>query len=84
MNRKSLLVVCLILLIASTSFSQEKRNFTIEELFKYTRVSDPQISPDSKWIAYVVNIIDKEKNRGNSDIWIIASTGGTPRKLTTS
>jgi dipeptidyl aminopeptidase/acylaminoacyl peptidase len=84
MNRKSLLVVCLILLIASTSFSQEKRNFTIEELFKYTRVSDPQISPDGKWIAYVVNIIDKEKNRGNSDIWIIASTGGTPRKLTTS
>jgi len=82
MNRKSLLVVCLILLIASTSVSQENRTFTIDDLFKFTRVADPQISPDGKWIAYVATVVDKEKNRSNSDIWLIASTGGTPRQLT--
>ncbi len=74
----------LLILVSTISISQEKRNFTLDDMFKFTRVADPQISPDGKWIAYVATAIDKEKNRSNSDIWLIPSTGGTPRQLTSS
>lgn len=83
MKLKNLLYLVLILFV-SASYSQSKRNFTIDELFKFTRVSDPQISPDGRWIAFVATIIDKENNRSNSDIWLIPSLGGTPRQLTRS
>lgn len=79
-----LIFILLIIFVSSISISQEKRNFTIDDMFKYTRVGDPQISPDGKWIAYVASVVDKEKNRSNSDIWLIPSTGGTPRQLTAS
>jgi len=46
-------------------------------------VSDPQISPDSATIAYVVNRIDEAANRYASQIWVVASNGETPpRPLT--
>lgn len=84
MKKYNLLLILILLFVSFTlnSYSQEKRNFEIDDLFKFTRVSDPQISPDGKWIAYVANIIDKEKNRSNTDIWLIPAIGGTPRQLT--
>ena len=53
-----------------------------DDLMAMGRVADPQVSPDGKWVAYVVTRYDKEKNGGNSDIWIVPSTGGEPRQLT--
>ncbi len=79
-----LILILLIIFVSSISISQEKRTFTIDDMFKFTRVADPQISPDGKWISYVATVVDKEKNRSNSDIWLIPSTGGTPRQLTAS
>ena len=77
-------IIISILLCSFVSLPQDKHNFGIDDIFKFGRVNDPQISPDGKWIAYVVSYVDKEKNRGNSDIWLIPKTGGTPRQLTTS
>ncbi len=61
-----------------------KRAITVEDLWAMGRVSDPQISPDGKWIAYTVTYYDMEKNTGNSNIWIVSVNGGKPRQLTTS
>lgn len=54
-------------------------------------VSDPQWSPDAKWIAYVVNrggaqessFTDISEDR-NSDIFIVAASGGKSRQLTSN
>jgi dipeptidyl aminopeptidase/acylaminoacyl peptidase len=54
-------------------------------------VSSPQWSSDSKWIAYVASrsgvqesaFIDISEDR-NTDIFIIPTSGGTPRQLTTN
>jgi dipeptidyl aminopeptidase/acylaminoacyl peptidase len=62
--------------------SQTKRAMELEDMFRIKRVSDPQVSPDGKWIAYTVTIPDKEANTTNSDIWIIPSSGGSAKKLT--
>ena len=36
----------------------------------------PAISPDGKFVAYVVGTVDKAVNRTSTDIWIVPSAGG--------
>src|SRR5262249_59794742 len=55
---------------------------TVEDLFKFKRVGDPQISPDGKLVAYVVTTVDLEKNATASSIWLAPTDKGGPRQLT--
>ena len=57
----------------------------LEDLFKFHRVSDPQLSPDGTRVVYVVADVLKDENRTNADLWLINADGtGEPRKLTNS
>jgi len=81
----TLIVACFFLLALSSSFiAQVKRPLEIEDLFRIKRVSDPQLSPDGKQIAYVVTEVDKAANKMNSDIYLISSDGKETKKLTSS
>ncbi len=71
-----LLVLCLNVLVLAG------RPIQFEDMFAMGRVSDPHISPDGRWVAYVVTFYDIEKNRGNSDIFLVSSDGKTVRRLT--
>jgi dipeptidyl aminopeptidase/acylaminoacyl peptidase len=62
----------------------QTRPISFEDFIRIKRVSDPQISPKSDLIAYVVTEMDKEKNTSNSDIWIVPLSGGKPLRLTSS
>ena len=53
-------------------------------MFRTKRVSDPQVSPDGKWIAYVVTVVNKAENSSNSDIWLVSSDGKASAQLTRS
>jgi dipeptidyl aminopeptidase/acylaminoacyl peptidase len=59
-----------------------KRAIQFDDMIAMHRVSDPQISPDGKWIAYVVSTPDVEANHSVSNIWIVPATGGDERQLT--
>ncbi|RCK73640.1 MAG: Alanyl dipeptidyl peptidase [Ignavibacteriae bacterium] len=74
----------IIIFVISITSAQEKRAMEIEDMFRIKRVSDPQISPDGKWIAFVVTEVIKNENKMNSDIYLIPSCGGEVRRLTTS
>jgi dipeptidyl aminopeptidase/acylaminoacyl peptidase len=63
--------------------AQEKRPFTVEDLWKVKRISGPALSPDGKWLAVTVTAYDMEKNESNSDIWLIPAAGGDALQLTT-
>lgn len=67
-----------------TVMAQEKHPITFDDFFGLGRVSDPQISPDGKRVAYTITYYDKDENRGNTDIWIIPIEGGEPIQLTNS
>jgi dipeptidyl aminopeptidase/acylaminoacyl peptidase len=67
--------------------SKEKKRLT-EGAFS---VSNPQWSPDGKWIAFVMSksgiqesaFTDISEDR-NTDIYVVASSGGSPRQITTN
>jgi len=77
-------LLCL-LIINSTVNAQKQRGVTAEDYFAFEFVSDPNISPDGKLVAYVVTKIDRAQNRRNSSIWMVATDGSRgPWQFTTS
>ena len=56
--------------------------FTATDLHGLRRLADPQISPDGKWVLYQQTTIELGKSR-NTDLFIVPSTGGEPRQITT-
>ncbi|HET6602975.1 MAG TPA: S9 family peptidase [Xanthomonadaceae bacterium] len=46
------------------------------------RVSDPQLSPDGRTVAFAVRETDFENNKGVGSIWTVPFAGGDPRRLT--
>jgi dipeptidyl aminopeptidase/acylaminoacyl peptidase len=61
-----------------------KHPITFDDLFKMHRIGEPQVSPDGKWVAYTVSTPDMDANRGASNIWLVATTGGAELQLTQS
>src|SRR5690348_4450905 len=75
------ILVGIILAVPSLAQTQ-KRAIQFDDLIAMHRVSDPQISPDGKWVAYVVSTPDMQANHSVSDIWLVPTTGGAERELT--
>jgi dipeptidyl aminopeptidase/acylaminoacyl peptidase len=77
------LLVAIMLLTSAAAVAEAKRPLTLDDMFKFKRVSDPQISPDGKHVVYVVGVPDLEKNTIPASLWIASTDGkGEPRQLT--
>jgi dipeptidyl aminopeptidase/acylaminoacyl peptidase len=66
---------------ASASSPARPGVFTVEELLKLKRVSDPQLSPDGTHIAFVVTEADQQANSRANHIWMVKTSGGAPVQL---
>ena len=60
------------------------RKMAAEDFMRLQIVSDPQISPDSERIAFVKKSVDAAKSRYRSEIWIVPTLEGEPRRFTGS
>jgi dipeptidyl aminopeptidase/acylaminoacyl peptidase len=67
---------------AMASGQPAKRAITLDDLAKFKSVGDPQRSPDGKWVAYVVGSIDLEKDKRDSDLWMVSWDGAQTVRLT--
>jgi dipeptidyl aminopeptidase/acylaminoacyl peptidase len=58
--------------------------FTVDDLVRLKRLSDPQVSPDGRYVAYVLRETDMEANKGTTDIWLLdlGQKQAQPRRLT--
>jgi dipeptidyl aminopeptidase/acylaminoacyl peptidase len=61
-----------------------KRAITLDDMFKIKTVGDPQRSPDGKWVAYTVGTTDLEKDKRDTDLWMVGWDGGEEIRLTSS
>ena len=74
----------LILLIYPCLLAQQKRAFTFDDLISFGRVSDSQVSPDGRTVAFVITSYNKAENTSNSNIYLVPIDGGLVRQLTSA
>ncbi len=74
-------VIVVLLWLAGVVWAQ-KLPFDVQALMKVGRISDPQISPDGRKVAFTVQRIDLENNRRPMHIWTVPLAGGAPVQLT--
>ncbi|MEM1180270.1 MAG: S9 family peptidase [Acidobacteriota bacterium] len=60
----------------------ESAGLTALDLVTMNRISDPQPSPDGRWVAYTLRETDLEADKGRTDLWLQAVDGGESRRLT--
>lgn len=73
-----------VLLLAGVIAVSAGRPVTFDDLVSLHRLSDPQPSPDGRQVAFTLTVPDEPENRTDSDIWVIDTGGGIPRRLTFS
>ena len=78
------LIFCVLLLTPIASGAGEKtRPMKVDDLFRFKRIADPQISPDGKWVVYVQGDVDLKANKTVSHLWLVGTDkGSTPKQLT--
>ena len=78
----SLLVVlaCTCALVAQTA----RHPMKVDDLSRFRNVNDPQVSPDGKYVAYVVSTVDVKDDKSSSHIWMIGTDGTNDRQITFS
>ncbi len=73
----------LLLLLLSGGAQAETRPFAVDDLVLFDRLSDPQPSPDGRWVAFTVRATDLAADKGRTDLWLVASDGSAlARRLT--
>ena len=72
--------------IGTAAVAAERHPFSVEDLVRLKRVSDPALSPDGKTVVFALRETDMAANRGRQDLWSLdlATKGAQPRRLTTN
>ena len=68
-------------LVFTSVVSAQKRNITEKDLFDFTWIGDPQVSPDNSLVAFVRVTVNEKKDGYNTSIWGVSAGGGEPRRL---
>jgi dipeptidyl aminopeptidase/acylaminoacyl peptidase len=86
MDRLAGMAVVLMMLfspgLGTNAQTSPKRAMTFQDLISMRRISDPQISPDGRWVAYDLATPNFDANNLSHDIWIVPVSGGASRQLT--
>ena len=82
------LAIALALILPMTTFAATEtpvsRTFSAKDLVMLERVSDPQLAPDGKSVAFTVRETDLEANKGRRSVWLLSlrDKDAQPQRLT--
>jgi dipeptidyl aminopeptidase/acylaminoacyl peptidase len=78
--------VAVALTLPAVGFGQQPpaspRPITVEDRLQIREVTDPQLSPDAKWVAYTVRTASLKEDKNEERIWMVPFGGGEAIPLT--
>jgi dipeptidyl aminopeptidase/acylaminoacyl peptidase len=82
--KKTLFLSTLLLALTLPLAAQTTTSRTLKpaDVYRLKSISSPQVSPEGKWVAYVVSTVDSAKNKRNADLWMISWDGKENIQLT--
>src|SRR6516165_2038639 len=84
MKRAACLLFAALLLCSPSVRAEGKRPMKVDDLFRFKRVADPQVSPDGKHVVYTLTTVDLGGNRTTTNLWLASPATGETRQLTTT
>ncbi len=85
-NEKPITLIALSLLlqnpVRAADTAPSRRPLKADDFYNLQLVSDPQVSPDGKWVAYVVSGNDRDADESRSTIWMTSWDGSQQVQLT--
>ncbi|MBM4187644.1 MAG: S9 family peptidase [Gemmatimonadetes bacterium] len=84
MNRSIALggALAAMLLLAGSGLARAQGGISAEQAAGMRVLSNVAVSPDGRWVLYTVTTADLKASTTNSDLWLVAATGGDPIRLT--
>jgi dipeptidyl aminopeptidase/acylaminoacyl peptidase len=79
---KRLTLFAAVFLAAAAALAQQKRPFTIEDLYRVQNVGDLSLSPDGRTLLFTVTVSDLPRGKRTTRIWMMDADGTNPRTLT--
>ena len=80
----ALLIASSLAPLAALAAAPAPHPFSLDDLARLKRVSDPEISPEGGWVAYTVRSVDVKEDKGDTDVWMTSWDGKDSVRLTTS
>src|ERR1700686_3792849 len=82
--RRYSLVLPLLFIAAAPHRLPDRRPITETDLFKFVWAADPRISPDGSQVAFVLVSVNQDKDRYETQIYVVPADGSAPPRPLTS
>ncbi|MFZ1701320.1 MAG: S9 family peptidase [Pyrinomonadaceae bacterium] len=81
--RKAFIRLSVVIVLFAVGASAQKRGITEKDLFDFTWIGDPQMSPDGSTVAFVQVTVNAKKDNYDTSIWTVPASGNAePRRIT--
>ena len=88
MKKRAATIACLtaaaLVSVSGLNGQPSRRPVTVDDLMKLRAIVDARIAPDGSRIAYVVSTPSLAKNEHEAALYVVSTSGGTPRQIGSS
>src|SRR5882762_6320454 len=78
----SRIAVLVALCLATALPGADRRPITETDIYSFRWIANPRISPDGSRVVYTYVTVNQKKDGYDTSLWIIPTSGGTARQLT--
>jgi dipeptidyl aminopeptidase/acylaminoacyl peptidase len=82
MRKAALLLLVALVSTPASVRTQAARPLSLDDYLAIKHVSSPALSPDGRFVAYVVRDVNHEEDRRDASVWRVPVAGGAPERLT--
>jgi len=83
MHRVTRLFVAVLIVAVAVAALAQKRSITEKDIFQFSWIGDPQISPDGSRVVFVKVTVSEKKDGYDTSIWSVPTRGDeAPRRMT--